>query len=89
MSTLMPSVLFVISLVVSALLISKSKAVEVYVQAIHQRLVPPRFLPSHQCHRHCLRLRICSVIVITPSPPACYSSPGILSIPGDFPFFSD
>lgn len=36
-----------------------------------------------------LRLKICSVIVITASSPACTSSSGILSIPGDFPFFSD
>ena len=34
-------------------------------------------------------LQILCKALITASPPACTSSPGILSIPGDFPFLSD
>ena len=34
-------------------------------------------------------LQILCKALITASPPACNSSSGILSIPGDFPFLSD
>ena len=36
-----------------------------------------------------IMLQISVSISITFSPPACTYSPGILSLPGDFPFFKD
>ena len=64
MSMLIPFALLVISLVFSAL-ISMPKAAEVLSRRSPGRLVPPRFLPGHQCYQQKGKLVIVLPLMLT------------------------